>query len=76
MISVPLLYEILYSAIQKQIFSSPSAIKLIVFSFIGISLAYTELKRIYEVMTIFVKLKLNSVDSSLMLYVLMHSPMD
>ncbi|TYH19483.1 hypothetical protein E1A91_A05G348900v1 [Gossypium mustelinum] len=48
MISVPLVYETLYSGIQKQISSSPNAIKLIVFSFIRISLAYTELKRIYE----------------------------
>ncbi|KAK8257035.1 hypothetical protein V6Z12_1Z010200 [Gossypium hirsutum] len=36
------------SGIQKWISSSPNAIKLIVFSFIRISLAYTELKRIYE----------------------------
>ncbi|TYG39232.1 hypothetical protein ES288_D13G288600v1, partial [Gossypium darwinii] len=36
------------SGIQKRISSSPNAIKLIVFSFIRISLAYTELKRIYE----------------------------
>ncbi|XP_052488147.1 uncharacterized protein LOC105772469 isoform X2 [Gossypium raimondii] len=63
------------SGIQKRISSSPNAIKLIVFSFISISLAYTELKRIYEVMAIFVKLKLNSADSLLMLYVVMHSPM-
>nr|KJB27536.1 hypothetical protein B456_005G000300 [Gossypium raimondii] len=61
--------------IQKRISSSPNAIKLIVFSFIRISLAYTELKRIYEVMAIFVKLNLNSADSLLMLYVVMHSPM-
>ncbi|KAB1670738.1 hypothetical protein ES319_1Z142000v1, partial [Gossypium barbadense] len=33
------------SGIQKRISSSPNAIKLIVFSFIRISLAYTELKR-------------------------------
>ncbi|XP_052488151.1 uncharacterized protein LOC105772469 isoform X4 [Gossypium raimondii] len=64
-----------FSGIQKRISSSPNAIKLIVFSFISISLAYTELKRIYEVMAIFVKLKLNSADSLLMLYVVMHSPM-
>ncbi|TYI48909.1 hypothetical protein E1A91_D13G281300v1 [Gossypium mustelinum] len=38
----------LISGIQKRISSSPNAIKLIVFSFIRISLAYTELKRIYE----------------------------
>ncbi|TYI75381.1 hypothetical protein E1A91_D06G000200v1 [Gossypium mustelinum] len=37
-----------FSGIQKRISSSPNAIKLIVFSFIRISLAYTELKRIYE----------------------------
>ncbi|KAK8579414.1 hypothetical protein V6N13_142622 [Hibiscus sabdariffa] len=48
MISVPLVYETLYSGIQKQISTSPSAIKLMVLSFIRISLAYTELKRIYK----------------------------
>ncbi|TYG39234.1 hypothetical protein ES288_D12G000100v1, partial [Gossypium darwinii] len=36
------------SGIQKRISSSPNPIKLIVFSFIRISLAYTELKRFYE----------------------------
>ncbi|XVF84556.1 hypothetical protein PTKIN_Ptkin17bG0046400 [Pterospermum kingtungense] len=48
MISVPLVYETLYSAIQKQISASPNARKLIALSFIRISLAYTGLKRIYE----------------------------
>ncbi|XVE84664.1 hypothetical protein DITRI_Ditri17bG0031300 [Diplodiscus trichospermus] len=48
MISVPLVYETLYSAIQKQISASPSARKLIALSFIKVSLAYTELKRIYQ----------------------------
>nr|KJB17188.1 hypothetical protein B456_002G268900 [Gossypium raimondii] len=64
-----------FSGIQKRISSSPNDMKLIVFSFIRISLAYTELKGIYEVMAIFVKLKLNSADSLLMLYVVMHSLM-
>ncbi|KAK8315812.1 hypothetical protein V6Z12_D01G269000 [Gossypium hirsutum] len=36
------------SGIQKRISSSPNDMKLIVFSFIRISLAYTELKGIYE----------------------------
>ncbi|XWS35197.1 hypothetical protein CRYUN_Cryun21dG0105500 [Craigia yunnanensis] len=48
MISVPLVYETLYSGIQKQISASPNARKLIALSFIRVSLAYTELKRIYE----------------------------
>ncbi|KAK8315810.1 hypothetical protein V6Z12_D01G269000 [Gossypium hirsutum] len=37
-----------FSGIQKRISSSPNDMKLIVFSFIRISLAYTELKGIYE----------------------------
>ncbi|KAK9933009.1 hypothetical protein M0R45_020223 [Rubus argutus] len=47
-ISVPLVYETLYSGIQKQISSSSTALKLISLTFIRISLAYMECKRIYE----------------------------
>ncbi|XVE81234.1 hypothetical protein DITRI_Ditri15bG0046800 [Diplodiscus trichospermus] len=48
LISVPLVYETLYSGIQKQISTSSAARKLIALSFIKVSLAYMELKRIYE----------------------------
>ncbi|XP_030974679.1 probable acyl-activating enzyme 16, chloroplastic isoform X1 [Quercus lobata] len=47
-ISVPLVYETLYSGIQKQISTSSLLRKLIALTFIRISLAYMELKRIYE----------------------------
>ncbi|KAK9933010.1 hypothetical protein M0R45_020224 [Rubus argutus] len=47
-ISVPLVYETLYSGIQKQISTSSTARKLIALSFLRISLAYMEFKRIYE----------------------------
>lgn len=48
LISVPLVYETLYSGIQKQISSSSSARKLIALTLLKISLAYMEMKRIYE----------------------------
>ncbi|XP_022733933.1 probable acyl-activating enzyme 16, chloroplastic [Durio zibethinus] len=48
MISVPLVYETLYSGIQKQISASSNARKLIALLFIRVSLAYTEMERIYE----------------------------
>ncbi|XP_022147167.1 probable acyl-activating enzyme 16, chloroplastic [Momordica charantia] len=48
LISVPLIYETLYSGIQKQIMASSNTRKLIVLAFIQISLTYMELKRIYE----------------------------
>ncbi|KGN45714.1 probable acyl-activating enzyme 16, chloroplastic [Cucumis sativus] len=48
LISVPLVYETLYSGIQKQILASSNLRKLIVLAFINVSLAYMELKRIYE----------------------------
>ncbi|XP_011045809.1 PREDICTED: probable acyl-activating enzyme 16, chloroplastic [Populus euphratica] len=47
-ISVPLVYETLYSGIQKQISTSSTLRKLLAFTFIKISLAYMEMKRIYE----------------------------
>ncbi|KAM4127648.1 hypothetical protein ACJW30_02G105800 [Castanea mollissima] len=47
-ISVPLVYETLYSGIQKQISTSSLLRKLIALTFIRVSLAYMELKRIYE----------------------------
>ncbi|KAG7995373.1 hypothetical protein I3843_01G105900 [Carya illinoinensis] len=47
-ISVPLVYETLYSGIQKQISSSSPVRKLIALAFIRVSLTYMELKRIYE----------------------------
>ncbi|XP_050142820.1 probable acyl-activating enzyme 16, chloroplastic isoform X1 [Malus sylvestris] len=47
-ISVPLVYESLYSGIQKQISSASTVRKLIVLTFIRISMAYMEFKRIYE----------------------------
>ncbi|KAL5542769.1 hypothetical protein UlMin_010479 [Ulmus minor] len=47
-ISVPLVYETLYSGIQKQISSSSTVRKLIALTFIRASLAYMEFKRIYE----------------------------
>ncbi|XP_066364720.1 probable acyl-activating enzyme 16, chloroplastic [Miscanthus floridulus] len=47
-ISVPLVYETLYSSIQKQISSSSAARKIIALSLIKISLLYMEAKKIYE----------------------------
>uniref|UniRef100_A0A6M2F172 AMP-dependent synthetase/ligase domain-containing protein n=1 Tax=Populus davidiana TaxID=266767 RepID=A0A6M2F172_9ROSI len=47
-ISVPLVFETLYSGIQKQISTSSTLRKLLAFTFIKISLAYLEMKRIYE----------------------------
>ncbi|CAL2227710.1 unnamed protein product [Prunus armeniaca] len=47
-ISVPLVYETLYSGIQKQISSSSTVLKFVALTFIRISLAYMEFKRIYE----------------------------
>ncbi|KAK5793775.1 probable acyl-activating enzyme 16, chloroplastic isoform X1 [Gossypium arboreum] len=48
LISVPLVYETLYRGIQKQISTSSTIRKLIAVSFIRVSLAYMEFKRIYE----------------------------
>ncbi|KAG6575211.1 putative acyl-activating enzyme 16, chloroplastic, partial [Cucurbita argyrosperma subsp. sororia] len=48
LISVPLVYETLYSGIQKQISASSNARKLLVLAFIKVSLVYMKLKRIYE----------------------------
>ncbi|KAL7145300.1 hypothetical protein ABFS83_07G072000 [Erythranthe nasuta] len=47
-ISVPLVYETLYSGIQKQINTSSAARKLVALLFLKISLAYMDAKRIYE----------------------------
>ncbi|XP_051133220.1 probable acyl-activating enzyme 16, chloroplastic isoform X2 [Andrographis paniculata] len=48
LISVPLVYETLYSAIQKQINMSSAVRKLIALQFLKISVAFMEAKRIYE----------------------------
>ncbi|XP_048496022.1 probable acyl-activating enzyme 16, chloroplastic isoform X3 [Beta vulgaris subsp. vulgaris] len=48
LISVPLVYETLYSAIQKQIAANSAVRKIIALALIKISLTYMELKRIYE----------------------------
>lgn len=48
MISVPLVYDTLYSGIQRQISSSSAVRKLIALLFIRTSLAYMAFKRIYE----------------------------
>ncbi|KNA21989.1 hypothetical protein SOVF_038250, partial [Spinacia oleracea] len=48
LIAVPLVYETLYSAIQKQIAANSAVQKIIVLAFIKISLLYMELKKIYE----------------------------
>ncbi|KAJ8432721.1 hypothetical protein Cgig2_028637 [Carnegiea gigantea] len=48
LISVPLVYETLYSAIQKQISASSALRRIIALAFLKISLMYMELKRIYE----------------------------
>ncbi|RCV39963.1 hypothetical protein SETIT_9G013500v2 [Setaria italica] len=47
-ISVPLVYETLYSSIHRQISSSSAARKIIALSLIKISLLYMEAKKIYE----------------------------
>ncbi|KAK9266743.1 hypothetical protein L1049_025365 [Liquidambar formosana] len=47
-IAVPLVYETLYRGIQKQISTSSTVRKLVALTFIKISLAYMELKRVYE----------------------------
>ncbi|RLN43329.1 putative acyl-activating enzyme 16, chloroplastic [Panicum miliaceum] len=47
-ISVPLVYETLYSSIHRQISSSSAARKIIALSLIKISFLYMEAKRIYE----------------------------
>lgn len=48
LISVPLVFETLYSAIQKQISASSALRRIIALAFLKISLMYMELKRIYE----------------------------
>ncbi|XP_052208189.1 probable acyl-activating enzyme 16, chloroplastic isoform X2 [Diospyros lotus] len=48
LIAVPLVYETLYTGIQKQIATSSTLRKLVALLFINISLAYMELKRIVE----------------------------
>ncbi|KAJ4733949.1 Long-chain-fatty-acid--CoA ligase FadD15 [Rhynchospora pubera] len=48
LISVPLVYETLYSSIQKQISASSTGRKLVALTLIKISLLYMEAKRIYE----------------------------
>ncbi|CAK8578455.1 unnamed protein product [Lathyrus sativus] len=48
LISVPLVFETLYSGILKQISTSPLVRKLVALTFIKVSLAYMEYRRIYE----------------------------
>nr|CAD1820483.1 unnamed protein product [Ananas comosus var. bracteatus] len=48
LVSVPLVYETLYSSIHKQIYASSAARKFIALTLIKISLLYMEAKRIYE----------------------------
>ncbi|KAE9601152.1 putative long-chain-fatty-acid--[acyl-carrier-protein] ligase [Lupinus albus] len=48
LISVPLVFETLYSGIQKQISTSSFVRKLVAQTLITVSLAYMEYKRIYE----------------------------
>ncbi|KAL4561081.1 hypothetical protein LXL04_033243 [Taraxacum kok-saghyz] len=48
MISVPLVFETLYSGIQKQISTSSAIRKLVALSFLRISMAYMEFKNIYQ----------------------------
>ncbi|CAN8270494.1 unnamed protein product [Cochlearia groenlandica] len=48
LISVPLVYETLYSGIQKQISTSSATRKFMALTLIRISLAYTEMRRVYE----------------------------
>ncbi|KAF7076272.1 hypothetical protein CFC21_080948 [Triticum aestivum] len=47
-ISVPLVYETLYSSIQRQISASPPARKTVALALIKISLLFMEAKKIYE----------------------------
>ncbi|XP_024633454.1 probable acyl-activating enzyme 16, chloroplastic isoform X2 [Medicago truncatula] len=48
MVSVPLVFETLYSGIMKQISTSSLVRKLVALTFIRVSLGYMECKRIYE----------------------------
>ncbi|XP_076916654.1 putative acyl-activating enzyme 16, chloroplastic [Bidens hawaiensis] len=48
MISVPLVFQTLYSGIQKQLSTSSAIRKIIALSLIRISMAYMEFKNIYE----------------------------
>lgn len=48
LISVPLVYETLYSGIQKQLSAASALRKLIAFTLIKISLTFMEFKRVYE----------------------------
>ncbi|GAU42081.1 hypothetical protein TSUD_326580 [Trifolium subterraneum] len=48
MVSVPLVFETLYSGIMKQISTSSLIRKLVALTFIRVSLGYMECKRIYE----------------------------
>lgn len=48
LITVPLVFETLYSGIQKQLSTSSALRKILAFMFIKISLTYMEMKRIYE----------------------------
>ncbi|KAJ0248984.1 acyl-activating enzyme 16 [Hirschfeldia incana] len=48
LISVPLVYETLYSGIQKQISTSSPVRKFLALTLIRVSLAYTEMRRVYE----------------------------
>ncbi|XP_027339955.1 probable acyl-activating enzyme 16, chloroplastic isoform X2 [Abrus precatorius] len=48
LISVPLVFETLYSGIMKQISTASHVRKLVALTFIRVSLAYMEHKRIYE----------------------------
>ncbi|TKY59949.1 acyl-activating enzyme 16 [Spatholobus suberectus] len=48
LISVPLVFETLYSGIMKQISTGSIVRKLVALTFIRVSLAYMEYKRIYE----------------------------
>ncbi|KAH8483952.1 hypothetical protein H0E87_028391 [Populus deltoides] len=48
LITVPLVFETLYSGIQKQLSTSSPLRKILAFMFIKISLTYMEMKRIYE----------------------------
>nr|AAM28628.1 acyl-CoA synthetase-like protein [Arabidopsis thaliana] len=47
-VSVPLVYETLYSGIQKQISASSAGRKFLALTLIKVSMAYMEMKRIYE----------------------------
>ncbi|KAG5530900.1 hypothetical protein RHGRI_025750 [Rhododendron griersonianum] len=48
LVSVPVILETLYNGIQKQISTSSTAHKLVALLLINISLAYMDIKRIYE----------------------------